>query len=126
MIVVEPHRILDEACFLTPALAIYPEFVDANIANTIRLVGGDPKRWRPHVKTAKLEFTMRRMTRVGVTACKAATTLELKTACAAGFTDVLLAYPAVGATVRRVLEIALKTARRHRSGETRPLGCLSI
>jgi D-serine deaminase-like pyridoxal phosphate-dependent protein len=91
---------------LTPALAIYPRIVDANVANTIRLLNGDAKRWRPHVKTAKLGFIMRRLVRAGVTACKASTTLELATACAAGFEDVLLAYPVVGANARRVLEIA--------------------
>jgi D-serine deaminase-like pyridoxal phosphate-dependent protein len=95
-----------EENLLTPALAIYPQVVDANVANTIRLLNGDPKRWRPHVKTAKLGFTMRRVVAAGVNACKASTTLELATACDAGFEDVLLAYPVVGANARRVLEIA--------------------
>ena len=40
----------------TPALAIYPEIVDSNVAITLRLFGGDANRWRPHVKTAKLAF----------------------------------------------------------------------
>src|SRR5438270_13361687 len=91
---------------LTPALAIYPQVVDANVANTIRLLNGDPKRWRPHVKTAKLGFTMKRISSAGVKACKASTTLELATACASGFDDVLLADPVVGANARPVLEIA--------------------
>jgi D-serine deaminase-like pyridoxal phosphate-dependent protein len=101
-----PYEIREDAGLLTPALAIYPAYVDANVANTIRLLGGDPKRWRPHVKTAKLAFVMKRLVEAGVMACKASTTLELATACAAGFEDVLLAYPVVGANARRVVEIA--------------------
>ena len=45
----------------TPALAIYPEILDSNIAVTLRLLGGDANRWRPHVKTAKLAFSMQRL-----------------------------------------------------------------
>jgi D-serine deaminase-like pyridoxal phosphate-dependent protein len=101
-----PYRLADTSRILTPALAIYPEYVDANIAATLRLLGGDANRWRPHVKTAKLGFVMRRLVAHGVTACKCATTLELAAACAAGFTDVLLAYPVVGAHARRVRQIA--------------------
>ncbi|MGH9663362.1 MAG: alanine racemase, partial [Bryobacteraceae bacterium] len=91
---------------LTPALAIYPEIVDSNIATTIRLLGGDPNRWRPHVKTSKLAFTMRRMVAHGVTNFKCATTLELAVVCEAGARDVTIAYPLVGAGARRVRELA--------------------
>jgi D-serine deaminase-like pyridoxal phosphate-dependent protein len=91
---------------LTPALAIYPEIVDRNIAATIRLLGGDANRWRPHVKTAKLGFIMRRMAERGVAQAKCSTGLELATACDAGIADVLLAYPVVGANAARVRAIA--------------------
>ncbi len=100
------YEIFDDGGLLTPALVIYPACVDANVANTIRLLHGDPNRWRPHVKTAKLEFVMKRLVAAGVTACKASTTLELATACSAGFADVLLAYPVVGANARRAVQIA--------------------
>lgn len=91
---------------LTPALAIYPEIVDSNIAATIRLLGGDPNRWRPHVKTAKLAYTMRRLVAHGATSFKCATTLELATICEAGARDVTIAYPLVGAGAHRVREMA--------------------
>jgi D-serine deaminase-like pyridoxal phosphate-dependent protein len=91
---------------LTPALAIYPEIVDSNIEATIRLLGGDPNRWRPHVKTAKLAFTMRRLVAHDVTSFKCATTLELAAICDAGARDVIIAYPLVGAGARRVRELA--------------------
>jgi D-serine deaminase-like pyridoxal phosphate-dependent protein len=91
---------------MTPALAIYPEIVDANIAATLRVLGGDANRWRPHVKTSKLSFVMRRMVERGVVNVKCATTLELQTAAEAGATDILVAYPMVGANARRVRELA--------------------
>jgi len=103
----ESYRIVggtDE--ILTPALVIYPEIVEANIAATLHLLDGDPNRWRPHVKTAKLASVMRRLVDRDIRQFKCATALELVTACAARAEDVLLAYPVVGAQARRVREIA--------------------
>src|SRR5262249_11523610 len=76
----------------------------------VRLLGGDANRWRPHLKTAKLGFIMRRMAQNGVTQAKCSTTVELATACAAGMKDVLLAYPVVGANAARVRELAAENS----------------
>jgi D-serine deaminase-like pyridoxal phosphate-dependent protein len=100
------YEIRDIDRVLTPALAIYPAIVDENIETTLRLAGGDPNRWRPHIKTAKLGFVMRRLRNHGVASFKCSTTLELRTACEEGARDVLVAYPMVGAAARRLLEIA--------------------
>jgi len=102
----ETYRIENAAQLRTPALAVYPEIVDANIAATIRLLGGDANRWRPHVKTAKLGFIMHRLVERGVAQAKCSTTVELAAACQAGIRDIVLAYPVVGANAARVLEIA--------------------
>ncbi len=102
----EPYRIGDPQRVLTPALLLYPEFADENVGATLRLLDGDANRWRPHVKTTKLECTMRRLVESGIAQFKCATTLELATACRAGARDVLFAYPAQGANALRVLEIA--------------------
>lgn len=90
---------------MTSALLIYRDAVDDNIETTLRLLG-DPRRWRPHVKTAKIASIMRRLTEKGVRNFKCATTLELLNACEAGATDVLLAYPVIGANAQRILAIA--------------------
>ncbi len=90
----------------TPALAVYPEIVESNISITLGLVGDDPERLRPHVKTSKLAATMRRMLDRGIRHFKCATTLELATLCELGAADVLVAYPVVGANALRVREIA--------------------
>src|ERR1700759_1939151 len=103
---VEDYRIDDIGEVLTPALAIYPELVDANIQTTLRLVGGDANRLRPHVKTAKLASVMRQWAAHGIVDFKCSTSLELLTVCEAGAKDVLLAYPVVGAGARRVRELA--------------------
>lgn len=103
---VEDYRIREIDEVMTPALAVYPELVDANIQTTLGLVGGDANRLRPHVKTAKLASVMRQWVAHGVTRFKCSTSLELLTVCEAGAADALLAYPMVGAGARRVRELA--------------------
>jgi D-serine deaminase-like pyridoxal phosphate-dependent protein len=99
------HEIADGSDVMTPALAIYSDVVEHNILRMIEIVGG-VNRWRPHIKTAKLEWTIRRLVEHGLTAVKCATTLELLTACRAGADDILLAYPGCGPEAVRVAEIA--------------------
>lgn len=91
---------------LTPALLLYPEIVASNIERTLDLLGGDANRWRVHIKTAKLKYTLRMLIERGVRNFKCATTLELLVACQSRAQDVLFAHPAVGANARRVREIA--------------------
>jgi D-serine deaminase-like pyridoxal phosphate-dependent protein len=104
----EDYQIEADDRLLTPALAIYADKVDANIAATVSLLGGRRDGWRPHVKTAKLGWVMRRYAALGIAHVKCATTLELQTACGADAKDVLVAYPVVGARVSRVREIAAR------------------
>src|SRR5579859_579927 len=101
----EQYRVANADAVLTPALVLYPEIIASNIAQTISLLNGDASRWRVHVKTAKLAYTMRMLLERGVVNFKCATTLELLMACESGARDVLVAYPMVGANARRVLEI---------------------
>lgn len=91
---------------LTPALVVYPEMIASNIARTLELLDGDANRWRVHIKTAKLDYTLRMLIVSGVRNFKCATTLELLAACRSEVSDILLAYPALGANARRVREIA--------------------
>ena len=91
---------------LTPALVVDLDAVKQNIAATLRLLGGDPNRWRPHLKTAKLGLTMRTIREHGVAQAKCSTALELETACEAGFRDLLLAYPVTGPQVDMVKHVA--------------------
>lgn len=91
---------------MTPALLIDVDAVESNLSLTLRLLGNDANRWRPHIKTAKLLSIMRRMVKRGVTNFKCATTLELLTVCQAGAQDVVVAFPPVGRRCDRLEEIA--------------------
>jgi D-serine deaminase-like pyridoxal phosphate-dependent protein len=90
----------------TPALLVEPARVDANIRAIDAQLGGDARRWRPHVKTAKLGAVMRMMLTGGITRFKCATTLELKALLEQGATDVLVAFPHVGANAERIRALA--------------------
>lgn len=100
------YRVHNAHSLSTPSLLIYAEMIDANIDAALRLMNGDANRWRPHLKTAKLEYTMHRLVERGVRNAKCATTLELVTALHAGMEDVVLAFPVMGANAKRVREIA--------------------
>ena len=102
----ERYRVTSIEEVLTPALVLYPEFVLSNIARTLHLLGGDGDRWRAHIKTAKLAYTLGVLVERGVRNFKCATTLELLVACRNRAADVLVAYPMMGANARRVREIA--------------------
>lgn len=91
---------------MTPALVLYPEIMASNIRRTLELLGGDASRWRAHIKTAKLGYSVRALAAHGIQNFKCATTLELLIACESGAADVLLAYPSVGANVQRARELA--------------------
>jgi D-serine deaminase-like pyridoxal phosphate-dependent protein len=102
----ERYRLGDVSEVLTPALILYPEIIASNIARTLHLLGGDAVRWRPHIKTSKLNYTLRLLIERGVRNFKCSTTLELFQACRAGAADVLVAYPMIAANARRVRDIA--------------------
>ncbi|HEY1273184.1 MAG TPA: hypothetical protein VGF08_14415, partial [Terriglobales bacterium] len=98
------YRVPDIEKVLTPALVIYPDAIDSNIDRTLELLDGNPERWRVHIKTAKLGYTLRLLAERGIHHFKCATTLELRVACESGARDVLLAYPVMGANAQRVRE----------------------
>src|ERR1700746_1898842 len=100
------YRVTGTSDVLTPALLLYPEIISANIDRTVELLGGNPDRWRPHIKTAKLGYTLRMLVARGIRNFKCATTLELLVACQCGAADVLLAHPSVGSNAQAVREIS--------------------
>lgn len=102
----ERYRISNLDDILTPALVLYPEIIASNIDRTVQLLGGTADRWRVHIKTSKLAYTLRMLVDRGVRNFKCATTLELLVGCQSGAADILVAYPVLGANARRVLEIA--------------------
>src|SRR6202521_3751115 len=100
------YEVQDSQALSTPSLLIYTEMIEANISAALRMMNGDASRWRPHLKTAKLGYTMRRLVARGVTTAKCATTLELVSAIESGMEDVVVAFPLMGPNAARVREIA--------------------
>ncbi len=90
----------------TPALLVDPDCVTANVRAIVAQLHGDPRRWRPHIKTAKLGAVMRLMLADGITRFNCATTLELRALLEAGARDVLVSFPHVGANAARIRELA--------------------
>ena len=110
----EAYRLPSEltAHLVSPALVVHLDLVRANVARILERLGGDPGRWRPHVKTTKSPVIWRELTRAGVRHFKCATTRE-----AAHLTahleaegveggDLLLAYPRMGPELVQLGELA--------------------
>ena len=97
---------------LSPALIVYLHRVRENLRRVIGRAGGDPERWRPHVKTTKLPEVFAEMSQAGLRCFKCATTREARTLLevlrerGAEGTDLLLAYPLVGPSLVLLGEIA--------------------
>lgn len=97
---------------LSPALVVHLEHVRANVARVVGLCGGDPGRWRAHVKSAKIPRVLAELARAGLSSFKCATTLEakvlLETLRDGGLAapDVLVAYPLVGPALARLDALA--------------------
>jgi len=88
---------------VTPALLIFAEQLEANIARMLE-IAGDAARLRPHCKTHKMREIVRLLLDRGVVKHKAATFAEAEMLAEAGARDVFLAYNLVGANVGRAVE----------------------
>lgn len=99
----------------TPALLVDLPSVRANIARTIELLDGDPTRWRPHVKTAKIPEILDLVLAAGVVHFKCATTKEARTLLerARAPIDLLVAIAHQGANLDAIAALA-SAHPRHR------------
>src|ERR1700685_1483914 len=100
------YEVQDSRALSTPSLLIYTEMIEANISAALRMMNGDASRWRPHLKTAKLGYTMRRLVARGIKIAKCATTLDLVAAIESGMEDVVCAFQLMGPSATRVRKIA--------------------
>jgi D-serine deaminase-like pyridoxal phosphate-dependent protein len=90
-----------QAQLLSPSLVVFLDQARANIRRVIECAGGDPDRWRVHLKTTKIPAIWDELLNAGVRHFKCATVREaaelltlLDEREISG--DVLLAYPLVG------------------------------
>lgn len=105
-----PDGLVDE--LQSPSLVVYLDRVRDNLRSVLGLLGGDPNRWRPHVKTTKIPRVWAELARCGLSNFKCATTREARVLlrvldeCGLHAPDVLVAYPHRGPNLRRLGEIA--------------------
>ena len=92
------------ADLVSPALVIDRAGVRRNIASMIA-VARSAERLRPHVKTHKMPAMIRLLGEFGIKKHKCATIAEAEMVAAAGGGDVLIAYPAVGPNVARLVKL---------------------
>src|SRR5438045_9201847 len=109
----EPWYVVDDINEIdSPALLIYKDRVQHNIALAIQ-IAGDAARLRPHVKTHKSPEATKLMLAAGITKFKCATIAEAEMLAQCGAADVLLAYQPTGPKVGRFLKLMQKYSGVH-------------
>ncbi len=102
------YHIENEAELPSPALILYADRIEHNLALMLQIAGG-PERLRPHVKTHKMAALIRRQMELGITKFKCSTIAEAEMCAAEGAADVLLAMPCAGpANAGRLAALAKK------------------
>src|SRR5690606_26226530 len=91
----------------SPALVIYLDRVKRNISTLLEMAD-DVNQLRPHVKTHKSEDISRMMLEAGIQKFKCATIAEAEMLSQSGAADVLLAYPAQGPKIDRLIGLMKK------------------
>ena len=96
----------------TPLAAVDVAAMDANLAAMQARAEGLGLRLRPHAKTHKSAFVARRQLELGAAGLTAATLTEAEVFADAGASDLLVAFPPVGAArLRRLAALAERVGR---------------
>jgi D-serine deaminase-like pyridoxal phosphate-dependent protein len=101
-----PYEIDDPGALFSPSLVIFRPLVELNIRSMISMVGNDPARLRPHVKTHKMPAIVKMAAELGIAKWKCATIAEAEMLAEADCRDVLVSYPLVGPNVTRLAKLA--------------------
>lgn len=100
------YHIEDTSGIYSPALVFFIDIIRHNIQHALSMVGGNPGRLRPHVKTHKTRELVRLELAAGITKHKCATLAEAEMLADCGVRDIMLAYPLVGPNCRRMAKLA--------------------
>lgn len=98
------YGVINESDIDSPALLVYPDRIEHNIAVAKEMVG-DTSRLRPHIKTHKTREILALQYRAGIEKFKCATIAEADLLGRSGAQDVLLAFPLHGPKIRRFLDL---------------------
>ena len=101
------YRIEDTSQIISPALVVYRELLEANLASMIA-IAGRPDRLRPHCKTHKMPQVTKLELARGITRHKCATFAEAEMLADAGAPDIFLSYNLVGPNIRRAVAFRRK------------------
>lgn len=91
----------------SPALVVFTDRVQHNIAEAIKMIG-DVTRLRPHVKTHKSAQATALLLQAGITKFKCATIAEAEMLAQCQAPDVLLAYQPTGPKLQRFINLIKK------------------
>lgn len=101
------YIVRNEGEITSPALLIYRERVEKNIAKMIE-VAGNKDLLRPHVKTHKMAGITKLLMKHGIRRFKCATIAEAEMLAMCGAEDILLAYQPVGPNISRFFRLMEK------------------
>jgi len=90
----------------SPALIIFKDRVRQNILQMINMVGGDPKRLMPHIKTYKIAEVIKMQLESGIKRFKCATIAEAELLGMTGVQSALLAYQPSDVKLRRLIQLS--------------------
>ena len=85
----------------SPGVVLYTDRMEHNLEEMIRMVGGDVRRLRPHLKTNKMPGVVKRMIGKGLSNFKTSTIAEAEMAAASGAGSVLIAHQLTGPKIAR-------------------------
>lgn len=98
------HALHDPSDLLTPCLLVYPDRIEHNLRECIR-IAGTADRLRLHVKTHKTPEIVAMELKLGIAKHKCATLAEAIMLAECGVRDILIAYPQVGPAIKRLADI---------------------
>src|SRR5262245_61820431 len=104
------YRIEDTSQIISPALVVYRELLEANLASMIA-IAGRADRLRPHCKTHKMPQVTKLELARGISKHKCATFAEAEMLADAGAPDIFLSYNLVGPNIGRAVEFRRKYPR---------------
>ena len=105
------YDIKHEASIDSPALIVYKERVQQNIASVLKM--RDASLLRPHVKTNKIAEVCTMMLDAGITKYKCATIAEAEMLGMINAPDVLIAYQPTPVKARRMMALIQKYPSTH-------------
>lgn len=102
------YKVKNEHDLDSPALLVYRNRVEKNVALMLEIVDNDPSRLMPHIKTNKMENVIKMMMAKGIQRFKCATIAEAELAAKVGAKEVLIAHQLVGAKLLRLKKLIVE------------------